>query len=76
MDRVTAHYADAFSKTGTKLPARKMPCAIGRLAKQHESQRISEVIELCVKRSAAARLTDPQPSPSAVSALRYGLPDF
>jgi hypothetical protein len=72
MDRVAAHYTDAFSKTGTKLPASKDALRNWQMAKQHQSQRISEVIELCVKRSAAARLTDPQPSPSAVSAL----PDF
>ncbi len=68
MDRVTAHYAERIKQNLDEVAREKEALRNWQMAKQHESQRISEVIELCAKQPASAPLADPQPAPSAVAA--------
>jgi hypothetical protein len=68
LDRVTAHYADRIQQNLDEVAREKEALRNWQMAKQHESQRISEVIELCAKQPASAPLADPQPAPSAVAA--------
>ena len=68
MDRVTAHYAERIKQNLDQVVREKETLRNWQMAKQHESLRISEVIELCAKQPVAAPLADPQPSPSAVRA--------
>jgi hypothetical protein len=49
MDRVTAHYADRIQQNLDEVAREKEALRNWQMAKQHESQRISEVIELCAK---------------------------
>jgi hypothetical protein len=68
LDRVTAHYAERIKQNLDEVAREKEALRNWQMAKQHESQRISEVIELCAKQPASAPLADPQPAPSAVVA--------
>ena len=68
MDRVTAHYAERIKQNLDEIAREKEALRNWQMAKQHENQRISEVIELCAKQPASAPPTDPQPAPSPVAA--------
>lgn len=49
MERVTAHYADRIQQNLNEVAREKDALRNWQMAKQLESQRISEVIELCAK---------------------------
>ena len=68
LDHVTAHYADRIKQNDEQVVREKETLRNWQMAKQHESQRISEVIELCAKQPAPAPVSDPPPtaSPSPV----------
>ena len=52
MERVTAHYAERIQKNQEQIAKEKEALHNWQMAKQHESQRISEVMELCGKQPA------------------------
>ncbi len=72
LDRVTAHYAERIQHNHDQIAREKETLRNWQMAKQHESQRISEVIELCAKQPPAAPATASplQPSPVAKAAAR------
>jgi hypothetical protein len=49
MERVTAHYAERIQHNQDQVAREKETLRNWQMQKQHESQRISEVIELCAK---------------------------
>jgi phage protein D len=51
MDRVTAHYAERIQRNRDLVAREKEALHNWQMAKQHESQRISDVIELCGKQA-------------------------
>jgi len=53
MDRVTAHYAERIQRNRDLVAREKEALHNWQMAKQHESQRISDVIELCGKQASA-----------------------
>jgi ribosomal protein L12E/L44/L45/RPP1/RPP2 len=57
MEKVTAHYAERIQQNDDQVLREKEALRNWQMAKQHENQRISEVIELCSK----------QPAPPAAS---------
>jgi len=67
LDRVTAHYVERIKQNHDQVVREKETLRNWQMAKQHESQRISEIIELCAKQPASAPVGDPQPAagPSA-----------
>jgi hypothetical protein len=66
MDRVVAHYAERIQQNHEHVAREKDALRNWQMAKQHESQRIAEVIDLCAKQPAP---TSRQPaSAAAVSA--------
>jgi len=67
LDRVTAHYAERIQRNHDQIAREKETLRNWQMAKQNESQRIAEVIELCTKQPAAAPARDPQSAPSAAS---------
>ena len=68
MDRVTRALRERIKQNDDQLAREKETLRNWQMAKQHESQRISEVIELCAKQPAPAPVSDPPPtaSPSPV----------
>jgi hypothetical protein len=62
LDRVTAHYAERIKQNDEEVAREKEALRNWQMAKQHESQRISEIIELCAKQPASAPVRDPQPA--------------
>src|SRR5579864_6134096 len=50
-DRVTAHYAERIQRNRDLVAREKEALHNWQMAKQHESQRISDVIELCGKQA-------------------------
>lgn len=54
MQRITAHYAERIQQNNDEVAKHKEALHNWQMAKQHESQRISEVIELCGKQPASA----------------------
>ncbi len=60
LDKVTAHYAERIKQNLDQIAREKETLRNWQMAKQHESQRISEVIELCAKQPAAQPVIDPQ----------------
>ncbi len=58
--RVTAHYADRIKANLDQVAAEKEALRNWQMVKQHESQRIAEVIDLCMKPA--------EPQPAAMSA--------
>jgi ribosomal protein L37AE/L43A len=54
MHRITAHYAERVQQNKDEVAKHKEALHNWQMAKQHESQRISEVIELCGKHGAVA----------------------
>jgi hypothetical protein len=65
MDRVVAHYADRIKQNQDQVAREKDTLHNWQMAKQHENQRIAEVIELCGKQPASRQ---PPPSVATVSA--------
>lgn len=58
MERVTAHYAERIQHNQDQVAREKETLHNWQMQKQHESQRISEVIELCAKQPASAPLSN------------------
>jgi hypothetical protein len=54
MERVTAHYAERLKQNHDQVASEKEALRNWQMAKQHEMQRISEVIELCAKQPVSA----------------------
>ena len=52
MERITAHYAERIQHNQSQVAKQKEALRNWQMAKQHESQRISEVIDLCSKQPA------------------------
>jgi type I site-specific restriction endonuclease len=65
MERITAHYAERIQHNLDQVAKQKEALRNWQMAKQHESQRILEVVELCAKQPAATN--DAAPSASALS---------
>jgi DNA anti-recombination protein RmuC len=62
MDRVTAHYAERLKQNHEQVAREKEALRNWQMAKQHEMQRISEVIEMCAKQPASAPRTEAPPA--------------
>ena len=62
LDKVTAHYAERIQQNLDLVVREKEALRNWQMAKQHESQRISEVIELCAKQPSPATVSGPQPA--------------
>jgi hypothetical protein len=54
MERVTAHYAERIQHNQDQVAREKETLRNWQMQKQHESQRISEVVELCARQPASA----------------------
>jgi hypothetical protein len=54
MERLTAHYGERIQENRDQVAREKEALRNWQMAKQHESQRIAEVIELCAKQPAAS----------------------
>jgi len=71
IERITAHYAERIQHNQDQLAKQKEALRNWQMAKKHESQRISEVIDLCSKQPAndsqAAGPSVPAASPVAAS---------
>jgi len=66
MERVTAHYAERLRQNHEQVAREKEALRNWQMAKQHEMQRISEVIELCAKQPVSVpRAEAPATSPNA-----------
>lgn len=66
LDKVTAHYAERIKQNHDQVAREREALRNWQMAKQHESQRISEVIELCAKQHANSSVINSQPaSPEA-----------
>ena len=66
LDRVSAHYAERIKQNHDQVVREKETLRNWQMAKQHEMQRITEVIELCEKQPAPMPASDP-PLASPVS---------
>ena len=62
LDRVTAHYVERIKQNHDQVVREKEALRNWQMAKQHESQRISEIIELCAKQPASVPISDPLPA--------------
>ncbi len=67
MDKVTAHYAERIQQNQDQVVRERESLHSWQMAKQYESQRIAEVIELCSKRPASAAASDRKPALPAAS---------
>ncbi len=67
MERIRAHYAQRIQNNRDQMAREKETLRNWQMAMQHESQRISEVIELCRKQPAAATAASPE-SPATAAA--------
>lgn len=67
MDRVIAHYAERIQHNRDQVAHEREAMRNWQMGKQQESQRISEVMELCAKQPASAPATDAQAAPSRPS---------
>jgi hypothetical protein len=76
MDRVTAHYADRIQENLDDVAREKDALRNWQMAKQHESQRISEVIELCAKQPAATPVNNAQSAPPDAAPVAATQPDL
>ena len=74
MERITAHYAERIQHNQDQVAEQKEALHNWQMAKQHESQRISEVIELCAKQPTPANDAQPTAAPSASAASPVGAP--
>jgi len=70
MERIRAHYAQRIQNNRDQMAREKETLRNWQMAMQHESQRISEVIELCRKQPAPAA---PESSPTAAPAADKAL---
>ena len=68
MERVRAHYAQRIQNNRDQVAWEKETLRNWQMAMQHESQRISEVIELCRKQPVAAAAASPASSSTAAPA--------
>jgi translation elongation factor EF-Ts len=68
IEKVTAHYAERIQQNDAQVLREKEALRNWQMAKQHESQRISEVIELFSKQPAPAASVPAAPAASAPSA--------
>jgi hypothetical protein len=66
MDRLTAHYAERLKQNHDQVAREKEVLRNWQMAKQHELQRIAEVIELCAKQPTTVPRTEP-PAPGAMA---------
>jgi len=64
MERLTAHYAERIQHNLDQVTKEKEMLRNWQMAKQHESQRISEVVDLCSKQPEPAK---PEPSVTAAA---------
>ena len=70
MERIAAHYAERIQNNQDQVAKQKEALRNWQMAKQHESQRISEVIDLCSKPLVPANTETPAtPSASVESPL-------
>jgi hypothetical protein len=67
VERITAHYAERIRRNQDQVAEQKEALRNWQMAKEHESQRISEVIELCAKQPANDAQPAAAPSASASS---------
>lgn len=67
MERVAAHYAECIQQNQDQVAGEKEALRNWQMAKPHESQRISEVIELCGKQASS-----PPPTGVLPAAARSG----
>jgi hypothetical protein len=67
MDRVVAHYAERIKQNQDQVAQEKEALRNWQMAKQHESQRIAEIIDLCSKQPTAAPTNGRRPALSAAS---------
>jgi len=74
IERITAHYAERIQHNQDQVAEQKEALRNWQMAKQHESQRISEVIELCAKQPTPAKDAQPTAAPSASAASPVGAP--
>jgi hypothetical protein len=74
MERITAHYAERIQHNQDQVAEQKEALRNWQMAKQHESQRISEVIELCAKQPTPAKDAQPAAASSASAASPVGAP--
>jgi hypothetical protein len=58
LDRLTAHYAERLQQNQDQVAQEKETLHNWQMAKQHESQRINEVMELCARQSPATSSND------------------
>jgi hypothetical protein len=68
LDKVTAHYAERIQQNQDQAAREKETLRSWQMAKQYESQRIAEVIELCSKRPATQPASASQPVAASDSA--------
>jgi hypothetical protein len=68
LERVTAHYADRLKQNHEQVAREKEALRNWQMAKQHEMQRISEVIELCAKQPLSAPSIE-APSANATASI-------
>lgn len=69
MERVTAHYAERMQRNQDQVAQEKEALRNWQMAKQHESQRIAEVMTLCMREPAPGGTSAP---PAAVAARAGG----
>ena len=69
MQRITAHYAERIQQNKDEATKHKEALHNWQMAKQHESQRISEVIELCGGQPAPAAGTETMAAAAGASGL-------
>lgn len=67
MERVRAHYAQRVQNNRDQLTREKETLRNWQMAMQHESQRITEVIELCRKQPAATSAASPPPTQASAA---------
>ena len=68
MERIRAHYAQRIQNNRDQVAREKETLRNWQMAMQHESQRISEVIELCGKQPASAAAATGSPASSSTQA--------
>jgi hypothetical protein len=64
MERIRTHYGQRIQSNRDQIAREKETLRNWQMAMQHESQRITEVIELCRKQPAAAAVGAPQSAPT------------
>jgi hypothetical protein len=72
MQRISAHYAERIQQNKEKVTKHKETLHSWQMAKQHENQRISEVIELCGKKPTAAARSDAMAATAGTSGTAAG----